>query len=428
MALPRIPQKRSQQCGRCLRTIANGNLARHRRKCAQITSPSSVSQWLGRHHIDLVNTGALGPKEKLDQLTNLREHPPDPHDQCVRWRIFRDERADCLPTLALVAVKLSAGTCGDAWQLDQPKTLSKAELDDWKARLWTGQSQSVRLLNIPATDRLVDRDAQDQYRVMVRDKIHEYYDAGPSHLVEIHSATMNVNPHGTVTQVHHDSNAHISTAYTETNADYDQPAKLWLLWKASENNTLSTCYSDTASAVTSMGPGGYIIQYSGESLLLPANVPHAVISLSTSMLYGHSFTVQDRADDPTSFALEISAGVKPSEAIQIVARCYEGGLKNTDPRIRMIHAKHLCSTMLADRMVMRKLANDAYINRIIDVGRSCSEFRGTCTFCILAGVQRNKDQDCWEEHGLEDLRVPVSQALRLPQGEPTSKKRKNSRE
>jgi hypothetical protein len=405
MAATATRPKRNQQCRFCFELITHGNLARHSKKCRISPHSSSLSDLLRQHLTDSLATQLSWPMDKLDELPDLRAQQQDTHGQCIPWQIFRDHRSECLPMLELVVVKLTVGSCGDAWRFDRPIELTKAELDDWKARLWTRENQQTKLLNIPITNKLVDREAQHQYREMVRDRVRDFYDVGPDHSIDVYSATANVTPRGTVTEVHHDSDPHISTACGQSDIGYDVPTKLWILWKASENDQLSTCYSDTVSALNNMKAIGYLIQYSGESLLLPANVPHAVVSLTSSILYGNAFHVKGRAKDPTSFTLEISAGVKPDEAIETVTKCYQDGLMDPDPRIRMIHIHHFSSTILKDRMTMRRLAKGVYINKIIDIVREHRNFEGVCGYCLYAGITGDSVQGCWVEHCLDEIRM-----------------------
>jgi hypothetical protein len=126
---------------------------------------------------------------------------------------------------------------------------------------------------------------QRQYSTMVRAMVPHFYGVGDDHVIEVHDATTNVTPRGTATEIHHNSDPHISTACSESGTSYAQPMKLWLFWPASESRGLATCYSDTAATLRHMGPCGYLIQYAGESLLLLANVPRAAVSLSPHHLY-----------------------------------------------------------------------------------------------------------------------------------------------
>jgi hypothetical protein len=57
--------------------------------------------------------------------------------------------------------------------------------------------------------------------------------------------------------------------------------------------------------------------------MLSSNVPHAALSLSPQYLYSQTFHVKDRARDPTTLELELSARAKPLEAVGTVLACYE---------------------------------------------------------------------------------------------------------
>jgi hypothetical protein len=150
--------------------------------------------------------------------------------------------------------------------------------------------------------------------------VQHFYGVGGGRSMEIHDATENVTPRGMATEVHHDNNPHISTVCGELGTS-EQPTKLWLLWKASKSRRLVTCYSDTVAALRHLGPCGYLTQHSGESLILPANLPHAALSLSPHHLYSQTFHIKGRARDPTTYELELRAFTKPLEAMGTVLAC-----------------------------------------------------------------------------------------------------------
>jgi hypothetical protein len=152
--------------------------------------------------------------------------------------------------------------------------------------------------------------------------------------------------------------------------------KLWLLWHASESRQLATCYYDTAVALRHLGPYGYLIQCSGESLMLPANVPHAALSLSPHYLYGQTFHVKGRARDPTTLGLEVNALAKPSEAIVTVLTCYEEGLQDPDPRVRAIHVDHIVRTISSEKTALRQAHTKLYISKVIEVLKANRKFNG----------------------------------------------------
>jgi hypothetical protein len=266
----------------------------------------------------------------------------------------------------------------DAWHLNNPIRLTNDCFLDWKAQLLERKTPKTRLLNVEVTKEVVNGSAQDHHHAMVCDNVQDFYGVGVDHDIDVHDATFNITPQGTATEIHHDSDPHISTACGSSDAVPGQPMKLWIIWKASKNRRLSTCYSDTATALDRLGPCGYLIQREGESLMLPANVPHAAFSLSSHFLYGQTFHVQGRARDPTTFALELSAGIKLEESIDRVLACYKEGLQDPDPRIRSIHIDYLLCIMSTDRIAMRQINRESYLTRLIAVLRDHKMFEGAC--------------------------------------------------
>lgn len=277
--------------------------------------PQSVGEWLRLCRVDLSENEVPWPPNKLNRLPNLRNCPEVTPDQCIAWHIFRDDRAVCLPSFEMLVPTLDAESCSDAWLLEKPIKMKEARLGDFKSQLLENKTPKIRILNVPVKEKMVKRSLQNRHLTMVRNKVQELYGVGKDHPVDVHKATLNMCPQGTATEVHHDSDPHISTACGRSDACLDQPMKLWILWRASDSRLLPTCYSDTVSALEMLGPCGYIMQYSGESLMLPANVPHAALSLSPHVLYGQTFHVEGRARDPTTFGLELSAGAQSTRSL-----------------------------------------------------------------------------------------------------------------
>jgi hypothetical protein len=313
----------------------------------------TISGWLDLCGTDLYENEARWTRDKLDELSDLRFQPKQTSGQCVAWRISRDDRAAYLPSFEDLVPRLDLESCRDAWFLEKPIKLKEDRFEDFKAHLLEGTVSKIRLLNVPVTKRMVSRRLQRQHSVMVRQRVKHFYGVGHDNPIEIHDATTNVTPRGTATEIHHDSDPHISTACGESGANCEQPMKLWLLLHASGSCQLATCQSDTAVALRHLGPCGYLIQYSGGSLMVPANVPHAALSLSPHYLYGQTFHVKGHARDPTTLGLELSALAKPLEAIVTVLTCYEEGLQDQDPRIRAIHVDHIVRTISSEKTALR---------------------------------------------------------------------------
>jgi len=372
--------------------------------------PQSVGDWLRLCGIDLCENEVPWPLDKLDRLPNLRACPEETYNQCIAWHIFRSDKAVRLPSFEMLIPTLGIGSCSDAWFLEKRIKLKGNMFADFKVQLLEDKITKIRLLNVPIKEEMVKWDLQDPHQTMVRNKVQELYGVEKEHPIEIHAMTANICPLGTATDIHHDSDPHISTACGRSDAGRNQPMKLWILWRASDCRLLPTCYSDTVSALEKLGPCGYLVQFQGESLMLPANVPHAALSLSPHILYGQTFHIESRARDPTTFELELSAGANPSDAIETVLTCYEEGLHDPDPQIRAIYVDHIVCTMQMERVAMRKASKQAYIDRVVEVLREHREFRGVCGLCGYFGLESSVSEDCWGLHDVanEQLLSPTN--------------------
>jgi hypothetical protein len=134
--------------------------------------------------------------------------------------------------------------------------------------------------------------------------------------------------------------------------------------------------------------------------MLPANVPHAALSLSPHYLYGQTFHVEGRARDPTTLQLELSAHANPLEAIDTVLTCYEEGLRDPDPRIRAIHIDHVVRTISLEKTSPRQAHTESYVSKVVEVLRKNRKFKGVCGLCEHFRLSPQSDIDCWSMHDL----------------------------
>jgi hypothetical protein len=372
-----------------------------KKHCLYNKQSRTTGEWLDLCGIDLYENGVCWPRDELDELPDLRFQPRQISGQCIAWQIFKDDRAAHLPPFEELVSRLDIDSCRDAWFLEKPIKLKEDRFEAFKAHLLEETVSRIRLLNVPVTKRMVSRRSQRQHSVMVRERVQHFYGVGDDHSIEVHDATTNVTPRGTATEIHHDSDPHVSTAWGGSGASFQQPMKLWLLWHASESRRLATCYSDTRVALRHLGPCGYLIQYSGESLILPANVPHAALSLSPHYLYGQTFHAEGRARDPTTLQLELSARANPLEAIDTVLKCYEEGLRDPDPRIRAIHIDHVVRTVSSEKTAMRQAHTESYVSKVVEVIRKNRKFKGVCGLCEHFRLSPRSEIDCWSMHDLE---------------------------
>lgn len=135
--------------------------------------------------------------------------------------------------------------------------------------------------------------------------------------------------------------------------------------------------------------------------MMPANLPHATVSLAPHFLYGQTFHVDGCARDPTSFGLELSAGSKHAEAIYAVLTCYKEGLQDSDSRIRAIYIDRILCTMSAELIVMRHVRREPYFSRVVEILRDNRKFKGVCGLCQHFRLTPSANEDCWKMHNLD---------------------------
>jgi hypothetical protein len=145
--------------------------------------------------------------------------------------------------------------------------------------------------------------------------------------------------------------------------------------------------------------------------MLPANVPHAALSLSPHYLYGQTFHVEGRARDPTTLELELSARAKPLEAIGTVLKCYEEGLRDPDPRIRAIHIDHVVRTISSEKTALRQAHPESYVSKVVDILRKNRKYKGVCGLCEHFKLSPQSDIDCWSLHDLEGAQALLLDSL-----------------
>jgi hypothetical protein len=135
--------------------------------------------------------------------------------------------------------------------------------------------------------------------------------------------------------------------------------------------------------------------------MLPANLPHAALSLSPRCLHGQTFHFEGRARDPTTLESELSALTKPPKAFDTVFTCYEEGLQDPDAQIRAIHIDHIVRTILSEKATLRQAHPESYFSKVVDVLRKNRKHKGVCGLCQHFKLSPRSDTDRWSMHDLE---------------------------
>ncbi|KAK5109965.1 hypothetical protein LTR85_001798 [Meristemomyces frigidus] len=180
-----------------------------------------------------------------------------------------------------------------------------------------------------------------------------------------HAAEADITPQLTRTEVHHDSLPHISTSVGTTSGRGDQPLKVWLLWPSTEISRLESYYGNTRSAIEHMDHDCFLIQMPGECIAVPANSPHAVVALSSCYTYGHTFTLQTEAIDPSGALAEKGGNFSATEACEKRVDQLERGLRSKI--FRQAYIDHFFETWATDALVFRESHCEHSFQRLVQL-------------------------------------------------------------
>lgn len=151
------------------------------------------------------------------------------------------------------------------------------------------------------------REALRNYHKFLADTISRYLPDLATHGFRQNRAEPNVTPRGNKAEVHQDSEHHISIAVGMKTRE-SGPLKLWLLWLSTELRHLNPCYADMKAALACMDHGSFLVQMPSESVIVPPNSPHAVFALDSCYIYGHTFSTEHWAYEPSSVPVDGSIG------------------------------------------------------------------------------------------------------------------------
>lgn len=218
-------------------------------------------------------------------------------------------------------------------------------------------------------------------------------------------AEANVTPRGTKTEVHHDFEHHISIAVGMKTRERG-PLKLWLLWPSTELRHLASCYADTNAALARMDHGSFLVQMPGEAVIVPPNSPHAVFALESCYLYGHTFSTEDWAYEPSSVLVNIRTGDSADEACR--ARITQLSLQlSGSAELRQACADQFIETWALEAAVFRE--RRGFFEQLVALWTVDTDRHGLCAWCAIAGEPGDPGPDSREHMRahLENKEVPI---------------------
>ncbi|KAK4608868.1 hypothetical protein CLAFUW4_14829 [Fulvia fulva] len=261
---------------------------------------------------------------------------------------------------------------------------------------------------------VIPQNVQLAFKARVKGLARDVYRLQSQEEVRLHGRTTNLTPQLTVTHTHIDSVPHVATgsgskfrAAGDTTAyPNPMPLKLWIIWPSTEAHKLAKCYGDTNAALVELRHGRFFVQMLGGTIVVPANAPHAVIALSSSILIGHTFYIGQGPGSwyPSTIKLDLAAGIDIYEACRMKVLLLKAGLLDED--WRDVVADQLLETWGSDAIHLRlcdSIERDYYAE-IVEVLAMDIQSHGSCILC--ARVERDPRQVCEMdamEHVLDHL-------------------------
>lgn len=393
-----------QTCDICQEQIRSGHLARHKKRrhraVALVSTPPPVPVEQSERVGDVLlacglDTEMLGEWniEELNKLPNIRRHRPIPHRRHTLWQVMAEEQLNVLPSLEELLVdiayrarrngSMTAGT--EVWQDNDRVYFTPTNWVEWTKRLLEDEQLLIRVLNMPMVH-IIGADRSQQYRRAAADVAARYIPARGAHRFLQNQPTANITPRGTRTEVHHDSEHHISTAFGLATRK-SRPLKLWLLWPSTELRHLATCYSNTKEALARMDHGSFLVQMPGESVFVPPNSPHAVVALESCYLYGHTFSFDSWAHDPSTIVVEMRSGDMGDRACKERVNQLRLGLHSSD--FRQVYIDQFIETWAMEAPVFRGQWSE--FENLVALWANDTHDNGSCAWCVAAGRPEGYD-------------------------------------
>jgi len=372
------PKHKVRRCDICGRNVTGGNFARHQKGCELNALPiqhaKTVRDVLRASGFDEETLGDWG-LEQLDFLPNFRQHKPTPRRHHTRWKVVQNEQPPAMPSLEEVllefrsrlpnrAQKSSVYNGGEVWLHNKHIQYTPREFSTWTRQILEGEEVEARVLNMPMG--FVRTEAKREYHKVAEDALREHLPDLSAHGFQQNQAEANITPRGTRTEVHHDSLHSVSVA-VGLKSHLGRPLKLWLLWPSTELRHLASCYSDTRAALACMDHGSFLVQMPGESVIVPPNSPHAVFALDSCYLYGHTFSTEHWAYEPSSVFANVRVGDSVDEACR--ARTDQlrlGLLGNAD--LRRAHVSQFLETWASERGWFEK--HEGLLEQLVAIWRT----------------------------------------------------------
>ena len=387
----------TQICDICQEQVSGSHLARHKKRRhgtipGQRPLPTAVEQ--SERVADVLLACGLAPEylgdwdiEDLNKLPNIRRYKPAPRRHHTPWQVVTDAELRDLPSLEDLLVEFayrtrrnkSIAARTEGWRGNNRVDFTPTDWVTWTKRILEGEQVQTRVLNMHI-DSMLAADKSRERRNYAAEVAARYMPTQEALRIRQTQPSANITPRGTRTDVHHDSEHHLSTAIGLAGRP-NRPLKLWLLWPSTELRHLATCYSDTKAALTTMDHGCFFVQMPGESVFAPPNSPHAVLALESCYLYGNTFSTDSWAYDPSMALVDIRSGQIDDAACQERLKRLRLGLQSSE--FRQAFIDQFIETWALESLAFRRYEEE--FETLVTLWSQDIRDTGRCAWCIAAG-------------------------------------------
>lgn len=235
----------------------------------------------------------------------------------------------------------------------------------------------------------------DQYKTHIRESLCQFgvvSDSGTN----VQDPRCILTAIGTFTKAHHDVHSHVSTARTRPQDDVSTPARLWVLWHPSQTNRLvyEGNYGESEAVFPRLEGGRFVVQRNRESIFIPANWPHCVLTMEGSTLSGSDVHGSTPWDLP-SVQSEVAAGADEKEAVEFHYERMKETLRSDDAQQHERCADVFLTNLRRDSCYWRNRSGH-WNDKLVALFTDSWEKTGRCALCAATGSSSNLTSETGE--------------------------------
>jgi hypothetical protein len=142
-----------------------------------------------------------------------------------------------------------------------------------------------------------------------------------------------------------------------------------------------------------MDHGSFLVQMPGESVIVPPNSPHAVVALESCYLYGHTFSTEHWAYEPSTIPVSIGTGSPADEACRSRIDQLRLGLRS-NAKLRQACVDQFIETWALEAATFRR--HSGLFEQLVAVWAADALHQGSCAWCAATGESELSTSDSRE--------------------------------